>query len=433
MEGDFSEEDYYDLEIPAVQRDPYQHKRNFHSTFRSDDFVDITNDDRTSKPLINSERIKDLLFGIQSNVFTNNEVLTVKDRKPNQWKPKLEAEKKNGSKHFGNDSVNSTNLKQTEMSIVSQPKMRTKWERSKPNSSIHEPVPLESIQSDQPHQFIQQPAKVNSKFDDKPRYQNRANPENQYLNQREAQPAKSFTNVDKDNVSTTMFVNGKSDTFISNIQPKQRNVYPSPPPPPLPPFSPLPPPLPSVWNCEFREGYDCGIVNDQSIGKYFQLENRNFFHNFDWKSWYLTLNTSLLPDSAVGARLITPYMETHNVPKGCLTLQYITQGGGISRVNLFQQDKGNYCVWSSGENRPEISQRQLVNHQLDFTIDLSRGSPRFFIELYLNPSASKTEPTVMALANVRLTYRPCYNDNSNQCRPKSMTHTDQTDSVQSIP
>lgn len=99
-------------------------------------------------------------------------------------------------------------------------------------------------------------------------------------------------------------------------------------------------------------------------------------------------------------------------------MQYITVASGVSRVTLYQQDKGNQCLWSS---EPQSSSPSIgpVNHQLDFTVDLFRGSPRFFLELYLDLSDPvNARDTVFALANLRLTYRACFNDNSNHCKPK---------------
>ena len=100
---------------------------------------------------------------------------------------------------------------------------------------------------------------------------------------------------------------------------------------------------------------------------------------------------------------------------GCLSMQYLTIGHGVARVTLFQQDKGNYCIWM---DEPQINSPAgvPVNHQMDFTVDLFRGSPRFFLELYLDLSRPGAKETIFALVNLRLSYRACYKDNANQCR-----------------
>lgn len=101
---------------------------------------------------------------------------------------------------------------------------------------------------------------------------------------------------------------------------------------------------------------------------------------------------------------------------GCLSIQYITTGDAVARVSLYQQDKGNYCLWMS-EPASHTSPDVPANYLMDFTVDLFRGSPRYFLELYIDKHRPGAKESVFALAHLRLAYRPCFKDNANHCRP----------------
>lgn len=104
---------------------------------------------------------------------------------------------------------------------------------------------------------------------------------------------------------------------------------------------------------------------------------------------------------------------------GCLNVHFITSGNGVKQVNLYQQDKGNFCIWSRG-SQLSYPNEVPVNSKFEFTIDMFRGSPRFFLELYLDLSRNFVkQSTIFALAKMRLTYQPCSIDNRNHCRPPS--------------
>ena len=81
----------------------------------------------------------------------------------------------------------------------------------------------------------------------------------------------------------------------------------------------IPPPKPH-WNCTF-EGQDCGVVNDQLIGQYFQLSKTQLSPLVDKRHVFL-LNITRIESNPSGARLITPYFETKRHSKGITHLRF---------------------------------------------------------------------------------------------------------------
>lgn len=221
---DFSDEDYYELpEDASEKKDDYLSKGNSLSAER---------------------KLQDYLLSIDSHVFVNNDVLTVKERQP------------------------------PVISITKQPENK--------KFSVHETKPLslaQDIQSDQPY---------SSKW------------------KQETSPPE-YGQPTSEKPSTATLLNEKTPSFYkdpyrvnasSSGSSVERNTS------------------TKAWNCQFRANDDCEIANDQAVGNYFHLESRNLFRDFQPPSWYLLLNASTMPDSAAGARLITPYMKTENVPQG---------------------------------------------------------------------------------------------------------------------
>lgn len=232
--GDFSDDDdYYDFgQEDFPKADPHPGKL-----------------DSVHSNKLNPEKLHDYLFGIQSQVLSNNDVLTVKPRKPTTTRltkhtaaqfTVTQAESQQGDPQSDQPS-NSENWKTP---TVPQAETSTKnfWQKSVPTEGPRRPVDSSASSA------IGKPPSLPEPFD------------------------------------------GQTQT----------------------------------WNCQFRANQDCGIVNDLAVGKYFNLESRNFFRNFQWKSWYLLMNASTVPDDAVGARLITPYLNTGNVSQGVCVCVFLS-------------------------------------------------------------------------------------------------------------
>jgi hypothetical protein len=100
-----------------------------------------------------------------------------------------------------------------------------------------------------------------------------------------------------------------------------------------------------------------------------------------------------------GARLITPYFPTNGCRYGCLTVEYLICGNGISNLYLIQQDVSNYCVWHKNNDYSDSWKESR------FTIDLTRRSPRFFIEVRFNNFANSFG--FIAISNLRFEYESC--------------------------
>lgn len=315
---DFSDDDYYELPEDSSEKEHHLSKEEKASNLSAE------------------RKLQDYLLSINSHVFANNDVLTVKERKP-------------------------------PTSITKQPLEKFTDHQAKPSPHV------DNIQSDQPYSSLS------------PEYSQTAGSK------------KPSTEVPVLNANKPAFL--KDPYVVRTNSSAYRNVS------------------SEEWNCQFKANDDCEIVNDLAVGNYFHLKSRNLFHSFQPPSWYLLLNASTLPDSAAGARLITPYMKTGNVSQGCLSVHFITAGSGVQQINLYQQDKGNYCIWNR-RSQLNYPSEVPVNNKFEFTIDLFRGSPRFFLELYLDLTrAYARQNTIFALANMRLSYQPCSVDSRNHCRP----------------
>lgn len=221
---DYLDEDYYELSEDVPQ------KKEHHLS--------------KGNNLSAERKLQDYLLSIDSRVFANNDVLTVKERHP----PVISITKKPENNKF---TVHET----------------------KPSSFI------EDIQSDQP---------LASKWK-----QEIAQPE--YSQPSSEKPSTAtLINKNKQSVYTDPYrVNASSSG--SSIDRKITT---------------------KAWNCQFRANNDCEIVNDLAVGNFFHLQSQNLFRDFQAPSWYLLLNASTMPESAAGARLITPYMETQNASQG---------------------------------------------------------------------------------------------------------------------
>lgn len=100
-----------------------------------------------------------------------------------------------------------------------------------------------------------------------------------------------------------------------------------------------------------------------------------------------------------GARLITQYFPANGCQFACLTIEYLLCGNAPKSLYIIQQDKKNYCVLQVRNTRAQGWANSSV------TIDLSNGSPRFFIEAHFDCLPPKYGS--IAISNMAFTYGKC--------------------------
>lgn len=76
----------------------------------------------------------------------------------------------------------------------------------------------------------------------------------------------------------------------------------------------------NLFSCQITSTNNCSIVNDPQILPLFQLKSHNYFpfKQQNGHNWYLMLNTSTIPVTQIGGRLITPYLPFNKASKGKL-------------------------------------------------------------------------------------------------------------------
>lgn len=157
------------------------------------------------------------------------------------------------------------------------------------------------------------------------------------------------------------------------------------------------------WNCNFGTN-DCGIHNQYNMGSYFIPMPESADPVLGRKGLlYLDLSRA----HSAGARLITPYFATNGCRYGCLTIEYILCGRSIENLYLIQQDVRNYCIW---QKRNDHSYRWT---NTSVTIELSEGSPRFFIEFRFNPHLNKFG--FIGISDMKFKYGECDHNEANEC------------------
>lgn len=109
-----------------------------------------------------------------------------------------------------------------------------------------------------------------------------------------------------------------------------------------------------------------------------------------------------------GARIITHYFQT-KYRNACLFLTYHMSGYGPEAFYVIQQDTENRCVYADEyEDKP----RNAVGWKtVQLQLDLSEGSPRFFLQAEYNPNYDG----YIAIANFTYAYGNCRYNNANHC------------------
>ncbi|CAG2103134.1 unnamed protein product [Medioppia subpectinata] len=180
------------------------------------------------------------------------------------------------------------------------------------------------------------------------------------------------------------------------------------------------------WSCEFDRN-DCGVINDQIVGNYFKLRS-NQMRPLLGQTNYLWLNITDTTSMSSGARLITPYFPTKNYPKGCLSIDYMMRGNGMKEMIVYQQEGENRCLWSYSSHETSgdsIGTTTEMWHKLSLGVDLTAGSPRFFVETHFD----NRPPNVgsLAISRIQFTCNECQQNSANNCGHKPVVN-DESDS-----
>lgn len=74
----------------------------------------------------------------------------------------------------------------------------------------------------------------------------------------------------------------------------------------------------NLFSCQITSANNCSLVNDPQVLPLFQLKNHNYFplKQPNGHNWYLMFNTSTVPVTQIGGRLITPYLPFNKASKG---------------------------------------------------------------------------------------------------------------------
>lgn len=110
-----------------------------------------------------------------------------------------------------------------------------------------------------------------------------------------------------------------------------------------------------------------------------------------------------------GARIITHYFPSRH-SNACLYLTYHMSGYGAEAFYVIQQDTENRCVYADElEDKPRTQASGWRSVQLQ--LDLSEGSPRFFLQAEYNPHYDG----YIAIANFTFAYGNCRHNQANYC------------------
>lgn len=125
--------------------------------------------------------------------------------------------------------------------------------------------------------------------------------------------------------------------------------------------------------CDFPHAR-CGMKSQSGLGA--EFESAYTYVGYDYEQ-VMVVDATKAESSA--ARLITPYIKTHNREEICLHLQYLMQGEGIETMTVIQQDRL--------ETRPVYTVSSMEKKGMwrlaKMDLVMREGISRYFIEVRL--------------------------------------------------
>ena len=102
------------------------------------------------------------------------------------------------------------------------------------------------------------------------------------------------------------------------------------------------------------------------------------------------------------------------IPKGCLTIDYVIRGKGVKDMIVWQQEKENRCLWRQGSDHSSgVETPPQEWRKLSLSIDLTYGSPRFFIETHFDNRPPNEG--LVAISEIQFLYTQCRRNFVNNC------------------